>query len=662
MKSMKVFAVIAGVVALAVVGYYLFERLRPLSTTEKLARVIHLEDQRLLSDELARYLSDDTTRVRARACLAIGRIADKRSGDLLMEMLKDPSQDVAKNAAFGLGLAGDKSKAGPLLDLAGDLTSVSTAAALMAAGRLTDSTQPDHLSKLAGFLSHPAPEVREAACYGLFYAGARSQADQMMAQLELDPDRAVQYAALYALSRLGIDAATSAYVRFQADADPEFRMLAVRGLERSTSGDALRSIALSLNDEDSRVVAQAVMSLRDRRDPKGADYIAGKLAGEDDENLIVLMLNSLRSLHSPAGEATARMHLSSALSENLVIAALGYLAEITGAEMVTTVDSLRNAGVPARIRAACADAYGEMKTEAVVSRLAMLFKDEDPLVRASAFPHLVRLDSGNIDLYLREGLADKDIMPRILALDRIAEQRLTDYLPQVQKLIESGSSLDVDIRRTLVDVVDSYIEAFGADSLMSELLVKGILDREYVVRRAAAEAYAKWYQRDRFNKVTPANTRIPESRLRSALTNSTTNPTALIITEKGEIEIELRFDVAPLTVLTFLELAADGFYDGLSFHRVVPNFVVQGGDPRGDGWGGPDFFIRDEYSELPFRRGTVGIATSGRDTGGSQFFITHSPQPHLNARYTVVGQVTHGMDVADRLTVGDVIQKIIVKD
>ena len=94
----------------------------------------------------------------------------------------------------------------------------------------------------------------------------------------------------------------------------------------------------------------------------------------------------------------------------------------------------------------------------------------------------------------------------------------------------------------------------------------------------------------------------------------------------------------------------------------MPNFVIQGGDPRGDGWGGPDYYIRCEYSTERYLRGTVGIATSGKDTGGSQFFITLSPQPHLDSRYTVFGQVKKGMDAADAIVIGDVITKVIVQE
>jgi len=126
-------------------------------------------------------------------------------------------------------------------------------------------------------------------------------------------------------------------------------------------------------------------------------------------------------------------------------------------------------------------------------------------------------------------------------------------------------------------------------------------------------------------------------------------------TTRGDLTIALRPDVAPLTSSSLAALARRGFYDGLSFHRVVPDFVVQGGDPRGDGDGGPGWSLPDEHSPLRFERGTLGIATSGPETGGSQFFLCHSPQPHLDGRYTVAGQLSSGDEVLDALQPGDTI-------
>jgi cyclophilin family peptidyl-prolyl cis-trans isomerase len=139
--------------------------------------------------------------------------------------------------------------------------------------------------------------------------------------------------------------------------------------------------------------------------------------------------------------------------------------------------------------------------------------------------------------------------------------------------------------------------------------------------------------------------------------------TLFLDTDRGSIEIELAVLDAPLTVENFCALARKGYFNGLTIHRVVPNFVVQDGDPRGDGEGGPGYTIRDEISQRPYLRGTVGMALDPwRDTGGSQFFIGLSPQPHLDAKYTVFGRVITGMDVVDKIQQGDVIRRVRVWD
>jgi cyclophilin family peptidyl-prolyl cis-trans isomerase len=129
---------------------------------------------------------------------------------------------------------------------------------------------------------------------------------------------------------------------------------------------------------------------------------------------------------------------------------------------------------------------------------------------------------------------------------------------------------------------------------------------------------------------------------------------ARIITWRGVIEIELLPALAPMAVASFVRLARSGFYDGAVFHRVVPNFVIQGGCPRHDGYGGPGYSLRGEVSPEPYGVGTVGMADAGMDTGGSQFFITHSPVPRLDGRYTVFARVVAGMATVDRIQQGDV--------
>lgn len=129
-------------------------------------------------------------------------------------------------------------------------------------------------------------------------------------------------------------------------------------------------------------------------------------------------------------------------------------------------------------------------------------------------------------------------------------------------------------------------------------------------------------------------------------------------TAKGDITVRLDAREAPLTSGNLYALARKGYFNGTTFHRVVPDFVAQGGDPRGDGEGGPGYSIRCEMTRRPYLRGTVGMALAGKDTGGSQFFFTHAPQPHLDGRYTAFGEVVSGLDVVDALLEGDIIREV----
>ncbi len=130
---------------------------------------------------------------------------------------------------------------------------------------------------------------------------------------------------------------------------------------------------------------------------------------------------------------------------------------------------------------------------------------------------------------------------------------------------------------------------------------------------------------------------------------------ALIETNKGKIEIELFPKYAPKTVNNFIFLANEHFYDGVKFHRVIANFVIQGGDPTGTGMGGPGYNFEDEVKNNPLKHetGVLSMANAGPNTNGSQFFITHSPQPHLNGRHTVFGKVIKGMEVVNSIQQGD---------
>ena len=163
----------------------------------------------------------------------------------------------------------------------------------------------------------------------------------------------------------------------------------------------------------------------------------------------------------------------------------------------------------------------------------------------------------------------------------------------------------------------------------------------------------------------PSATRYTESDYRrlarsvlAALAAPSDGTWGTVRTPRGSFRVDLAEAEAPMTVDSFVSLARRGFFDGLVFHRVVPDFVVQGGDPRGDGSGGPLYAIRDEINPLPYVRGAVGMALSGPDTGGSQWFATLSPQPHLDGGYTVFGRVSDPDGVLDRVEQGDRIERV----
>lgn len=645
----------------AVAIFYLYDALKPPSQTEMMAEIIHLEDQRLLSDQLKRYLHDNDMDIRARAALAVGRIEGEGSGKLLFAMLSDSAIDVAVMSAFALGLTGEKEFAARLLDVAFDLPSAVGAEAVEAAGRLADSSMIGVADALVKYFSHPSPDVREAACMALYRAGAKSKGGDIVTFIENEPDELVRKAALYALARLGVNEAAQVFVDFLADSDPFIRSLAVRGLSSVQSDEAVHFLAISLNDADKGVVAEAIAGLAKKKGEEAFSQLARKLEKEKDEKLVVALLNALRRQKNDSGVEAALSILQTEPPSNIVAAGVKYIASIRKGRAVNLIDSLVAKGDP-YVMAACTKAFGLVGGKNVVPRMAVLFNDEDPMVRYHAFEALMKVDSGNADFYLRKALADPDYVLVVAALKQIGKRKLKQYLPVMNTMMTRGAEVDVQVRRTLLDGVQLFLAEDQHDTTALEIMYAGLLDPEYVVRRQAATLFRDLLGEDKFAALQPPDTRISKRRMARAIDRFQTNPQATIVTGKGEIEVALYFDVAPLTVLNFIELARDGFYNGLTFHRVVPNFVVQGGDPRGDGWGGPPYYLRCEYSDEPYQRGTIGMATSGKDTGGSQFFITLSPQPHLEGRYTAFGQVLSGMEVVDQVIVGDLIETILIHE
>lgn len=210
------------------------------------------------------------------------------------------------------------------------------------------------------------------------------------------------------------------------------------------------------------------------------------------------------------------------------------------------------------------------------------------------------------------------------------------------------------------DAAMMYIMAWGDMNFegAKDILTANLKSDDYEIAKTSADALKKITGTDHENEISALKFHTDPDW--NYIDNLNSKKFVTLKTGKGLIKLELYPDAAPFTVQNFIKLAETGYYDNTIFHRVVPNFVIQGGDPTGTGYSGPGYSIRSEFSPLSFAPYTVGMASSGRDTEGSQFFITHSPQPHLDGKYTLFGRVTEGFEVVDKIQAGDKIESVIV--
>jgi cyclophilin family peptidyl-prolyl cis-trans isomerase len=303
---------------------------------------------------------------------------------------------------------------------------------------------------------------------------------------------------------------------------------------------------------------------------------------------------------------------------------------------------------------------GTLPADAAVPRLITMLADSDRRVIPSVLTALVKCKAPNVDSILLEQLKSDDVVVRSSAASNLGELTPATGPPALIAAYEEGKRDPTYLARAAaLAALAKYGPAVAVPVLKSALT-----DKDWAVRvRAAALLKELDPSIETATAIRPAPSTMAAAGYDApSLTNPSVAPQVYLDTEKGTIQIELAVLDAPLTAMNFIALARKGFFNGLAIHRVVADFVVQDGDPRGDGEGGPGYTIRDELNELPYLRGTVGMALDWNDTGGSQWFITHSPQPHLDARYTAFGRVTGGMDVVDRLEPWDVIRFVRVWD
>ena len=244
---------------------------------------------------------------------------------------------------------------------------------------------------------------------------------------------------------------------------------------------------------------------------------------------------------------------------------------------------------------------------------------------------------------------DKNMQPRNTA----AAGRLMELEPELEVVLELTRASDPAVVGAGLDLLGDQGEE-GDEELVAHILslLEGAEDQD--ILRNGHAALDK-LDPEGEHSLPKAGIEVPE------LSEVERIVSFRILTEAGELRVIANTELAPYTVHNFARLAEQDFFDGLAFHRVVPDFVIQDGCPRGDGWGGPAWSIPDELSWLPYDEGTLGMALSGPDTGGSQWFLTLSPQPHLEANYTVFGRLDVGKGTLQTVQQGTVIMDVVVE-
>ena len=626
-------------------------------------------------------LANPNPAVRRQAVLAAGRIGDAAAVDLLVPALGDTSPPVRAAAAFALGLLKDARALPPLLQLvraasvaeqgSPELEAVTAIAKIGGTGSTGADEGARALIEIiaTGSPGAPTPPVVATALLEAWRLGSRAPVSDLVAYAD-DPDIGTRWRALYSLARLRAPRGAARLVTALADREPVIRAVAARGVTKALldsaridargAVDRLRPL---LEDQNAHVKINALRAIGSFRDSTLAAAVA-PLVADQNIGVAVQAETTLGVLRGAAALQALRSRLTSsvfALRRQALIA----LAQADSAAGTQAAGSVAG-DADWRWRSVAAEAFGAAGARA---RLEGLLADPDGRVVAQALQALQRIvpatDSGAV-ARARFLITHADPAVRSVAaelLGRRPDVEDVDLLVQAFRRAENDPFNDA--RLAALGALGAIASASPTGRLRVATRFVSVVPRpeDYLVRRLAADTLPD--AREAWGPALPISTGRSAADYRDAarrwlapaLTGQP-NPRVTLETDRGTLEIELLSAEAPLTVAAFLGLVERRYFDGSRWHRVVPNFVVQDGDPRGDGWGGPGFVLRDEINPTRYDVGTVGMALSGPDTGGSQYFITHGAQPHLDGTYPVFGRVVAGGAVLDAIAMGDRIRSV----
>ena len=626
------------------------------------ARLLRMADGRTLDTVLTdSALALGARWVRAQAALAIGQLHGRARAGALRALLADKDTNVAANAAYALGLMLDTAGA----DALGAALRGAPTVAVEAAWSLGEIGAPARATIERAFETPPKGVAARAAL--LKAAGKLRPVPVALIAPSLSvPDAELRAAAAYAIARPRAKDGVRALFPLVRDADPLVRALVALALAKATTGDSLGPAARDalhrlIGDRDHLVRTNAVRSLATHGEDE-AGPVLGAFA-DRDPNVRVAAAQAVRFVLRAESAEWDRLWADDTtymVRRELLAGAARSGRALPAAASWATDTSWRR-------RAASAAADGARAP--LSNRLAAVepyLKDRDARVRAEAVQLVAGMaDSADAGPHARERLGtfltDLDPFVRAAALDGLrGAARASEVAAIAQVYRESFEDAAIDARLAALRVIAS---AWTRDSALFGTAERGVLASLPVpidpLERAEARAVtplASWKGvSPRVQPIAYYDSVVREFVLPAV---SGKRPRARIVTERGTLTVEFFALDAPMTVRNFVTLARQGFYKDTRFHRVVPNFVAQDGDPRGDGSGGPGYAIRDEFNRHRYTRGAVGMALSGPDTGGSQYFVCHAAQPHLDGHYTVFGQLVGSDAVLDAIVQGDRILRV----
>jgi len=658
-----------------------------ISSAAEVLEIRELEALRSLGEGklVAHLVTSEDPAIRARAARALGRLPFPEFGPEitgpLCTALEDPSALVRMDAATALGLRADPESAGVLLAYWRDQDPKVRERIISAASKV--DTPPIRTQTMRS-MQDPDLGVRQIAIRSTA-TWSREDSDAEAIDRELvstlaprrssaggneAPDSEVIWSALFALQRRKAEAGRGAYLQYYSSPDERARIFAVRGLsfiEPSTEGT--NALVAAMADRDWRVVCEAAYGLGKSGDPEVVPVLLEAI----DHASVHVRTRALEALREFPDHGVAILPAAwrgnQDISGTVRSAAMWTLGQIlTPTETVGLIEEAiedRSAVVRAGAATATAETLESFRAIPLLERLA---RDKNPLVATTALDALKKHLTPRSRAILHEFLGSPDNGRRLSAIGALSYEDNAgpkDAAPVARAIATAVGDIAPEVAFNGLRCLGKI----GGDDAR-RAVIGALEDPNFFVRRVAQEVLT-----ENFGQPRALADSAPKLPIVAATTTEIVgrefpirarNPMVDIRTSRGTMTFELLAAEAPQHVERFIRLARDNHYDGLSFHRVVPNFVIQGGDYRGDGNGGvsPDGESQgQEFTPRTYVRGALGMPRNENpDSGGAQIFVTHRNTPHLDERYTLFGLMRSGDEVLDTIEMGDVIEDVLVTE